>query len=94
MRVTLAALAPVHQRSSRSFDVPVTVRIRSARGSAPERSFQTDSYSLSRMLRRKTELPSLAIDGFMAQLKLGSSANLQAIELKDDALQAFGVVAS
>ena len=94
MRFTLAARASVLSTSSRPFDVPVTVRIRAERGTAQEHSFQTDSYALSRMLRRKTELPSLAIDGFMAQLKLRSSANLQAIELKGDALQAFGLAAS
>lgn len=89
MRVTLAAAAS-DQPNQRRFDIPVTVLVRSARGASGEYSYSTDSYTLSRLLRRKTELPGTVVDTFIRQLKFNSSARLPGVELNDSTLREIG----
>ncbi len=89
MRVTLAALAS-ERHSSRSYDVPVLVQVQPSRGMQGQHSYKTDTYALRSMLKRRTDLSGLAIDGFISQLKSASGARLSGVELNDQTLREIG----
>ena len=89
MRMNLAATA-CERRSNRPFDLPVTVSLSPSRGVSGAHSYTTDSYALGRLLRRTTDLSSVAIDDFMTKIKAGSGARLFRVELNDQTLRDVG----
>lgn len=88
MRVSLAALASQHQ--SRSYDIPVAVRVRPSRGMTAEHHYTTDSSSLRNMLRRQTDLSGIDIDRFMTELRSSATARISGVELNDRTLKEIG----
>ena len=89
MRFNLAALA-CERHSSSSYSVPVTVQIKPSRGMPGEHLYVTDSHALVSMLKRKTDLSGLVLDGFVSQLRSASSAKISGVELNDHTLKEIG----
>lgn len=88
MRVSLAALASNPQ--SRSFELPVAVRVRPSRGMVGEHHYTTDSITLRNMLKRQTDLSGIVIDRFMTELRSSATARLSGVELNDRTLKEIG----
>ena len=89
MRFNLAALA-CERHSSSSYSVSVTVQLKPSRGMPGEHLYVTDTHSLVSMLKRKTDLSGLVLDGFVSQLRTASSAKISGVELNDHTLKEIG----
>ena len=90
MRVHLQARSTVPVPGSIRGGVPLTVSIRPANCLAGNYEYQTDSSTLLRLLRRKTDLSELELDHFEVQLLRSKQVRLPAIKLQDDVLEEIG----
>lgn len=70
--------------------IPVTLTIRPACGLPGDFLYPTDSATLLRMLRQKTDLASSVLDRFKGELQVSSRAKLLGVELSDQLLTEIG----
>ncbi|ADW70393.1 hypothetical protein [Granulicella tundricola] len=89
MRVNLLTqnVAPTYPLTS---SIPLSLTIRPACGLPGEYAYPTDSTSLMRMLRRKTDLPSTVLKRFEGALQTGTPAKLLGVELSEGVLTEIG----
>ncbi len=89
MRVNLTATMS-HQTRPSFGNVPLSLMIRPSCGVPGEFSYPTDSSTLLRMLRQKTELASTVLDRFEGELRSLASARLPSVELSERVLTDIG----
>ena len=89
MRVNLIT-EPSLPTKSRKGKVRLSLTIRPASGFPGEYQFPTDSGSLMRLLRQKTNLPASALERFEGKLVTKVSARLLGVELGDQVLTEIG----
>jgi hypothetical protein len=89
MRVNLTA-----QSLSRNLDghgpAPVSITVRPSSGIPGTYSYTTDSNSLLRMLRQRTELASTILERFEQNLQIARSGRLLGVELGEKTLTEIG----
>lgn len=89
MRVNLTAQSPDSQRPVRATD-RISLTMRPACGLPGDYSYTTDSASLLRMLRQKTELRSSVLERFEQELQISKCARLLGVEMSEKALTEIG----
>ncbi len=89
MRVNLLATSSGPLPSSMT-SIPLTLLIRPSCGLPGDYSYFTDSTTLLRMLREKTELRASVLERFQRDLRLGASVPLRAVELSNRTLTEIG----
>ena len=89
MRVNLIA-QPTPSSSSQRSNIPVSLTIRPACGLPGDYEYRTDSTSLLRMLRQKTDVPSYVIDRFQLDMQIAPSVRLSGVNLSERLLTEIG----
>ena len=89
MRVNLIT-QPSNRSESGTGTIPLSLTIRPACGLPGDYDCQTDSKTLLRLLRLKSELPSYALERFEEGLRNRLGARLMGVELSDGVLTDIG----
>jgi hypothetical protein len=89
MKVNLITQVSVPSASGRT-SIPVSLTIRPACGLPGEYQYPTDSASLMRMLRLKTDLPATVLHRFEGELLSATRARLLGVELSERVLTDIG----
>jgi hypothetical protein len=89
MRVNLIT-EPSRQSRSRKGKIPLSLTIRPASGFPGEYQTPTDSESLMRLLRQKTNLSAPVLERFEGKLVTTIGARLLGVELGDSVLTEIG----
>jgi hypothetical protein len=87
MRVNFTA-RPTRSQTAATMSIFLTIR--SSYGIPGDFSYTTDSASLLRMLRQKTELRSTVIEDFARDLEMSKNARLLSVEMSERALTEIG----
>ena len=89
MRVNLIT-EPFNRLRSARGKIPLSLTIKPASGFPGEYQMPTDSESLMRLLRQKTDLPAPVLERFEGKLVTKVSARLLGVELGDQVLTEIG----
>ena len=90
MRFKLEATSSVPLSLSRSTNLPLSVTIKPANKVPGSFQYQTDSKSLLKLLRQKTDLSGFALDMFSSELQISRHVSLPGVCLKEDVLREIG----
>ena len=90
MRISLQAKCCVPPSFPRSSNIPVSVTIKPANNVPGSFEYQTDSRSLLKLLRQKTDLSGLALERFDSELHTLAQGRLSAVSFRDEVLKEIG----
>jgi hypothetical protein len=90
MRVNLIAKLSEPSPSGPIVKAGISLTVKPAYGLPGTYCYATDCTSLLRMLRRETELHSIALERFERELAITKSARLLGVKMTDKALTAIG----